>query len=104
VIDVTGWAEGEGDLSRRSWYQPGAALSLSYFPVAPDVTHAVRDDQALHAQFEESFAPQASMAIVEATWVDGPHDLVLAQIILKGMMPETAHDLHRLAHHPVRGM
>jgi hypothetical protein len=56
--------------------------------VAPDVTHAVRDDKALRAQFEESFAPQANMAVVEANWVDGPHDLVLAQIILKGMMPE----------------
>jgi hypothetical protein len=88
VVDVTGWAEGKGDPSQRPWYQPGAALSLCYFPVAPDVTHAVRDDKALRAQFEESFAPQANMAVVEANWVDGPHDLVLAQIILKGMMPE----------------
>jgi hypothetical protein len=56
--------------------------------VAPDLTHAIRDDEALRAQFQGSFVQQASMAVVEASWVDGPHDLVLAQIILKGMMPE----------------
>ncbi len=51
------------------------------------MTHAVRDDEALRAQFEQ-LIPQGNMAVVEASWVDGPHDFALAQIILKGTMPQ----------------
>jgi hypothetical protein len=86
-VDSTGWTEGRTDLSEKSWHQPGAALSLSYFPLPPDLPHAVGDDEPLFAQFEELLAAEEGMAVVEAVWVDGPEDVSLAQILIKAAVP-----------------
>lgn len=86
-VDVTGWTPGDCDAFRKTWHQPGASLWLCHFPVPPDLPHAVGDSEALHEEFERSSA-QDGMAVVEVSWVEGPHGLVIAQIVLKAVMPQ----------------
>lgn len=86
-VDVTGWTPGQSDSSRQTWYQPGASLWLCYFPIPPDLPHAVGDYDALHRELERS-AGQGDMAVIETDWVDVVQDVVAAQIVLKGRMAQ----------------